>query len=121
MIFIVDDDAGVRDSLRLLLESEGFAAREFASARQFLENARTDHRGCLLVDVQMPGMSGIELLEHLRRSGDTLPAIVISGHVDQVTRQRAHAAGAIAVIEKPYQSEELLDFIRRAFDGAGAA
>jgi len=113
MIFILDDDAGVRDSLRLLLECEGLETREFASCREFLDadGAESD---CLILDVHLPGMSGIELLETMRRRGDMLPVIVISGRIDAMTRNRARAAGALAVVEKPYQVEEVLDLVRRA-------
>ena len=113
MIFILDDDAGVRDSLRLLLECEGLETREFASCREFLDadGAESD---CLILDVHLPGMSGIKLLETMRRRGDMLPVIVISGRIDAMTRNRARAAGALAVVEKPYQVEEVLDLVRRA-------
>ena len=113
MIFILDDDTGVRDSLRLLLECEGLETREFASCREFLD-ADGAEGDCLILDVHLPGMSGIELLETMRRRGDMLPVIVISGRIDAMTRNRARAAGALAVVEKPYQVEEVLDLVRRA-------
>jgi two-component system response regulator FixJ len=113
MIFILDDDAGVRDSLRLLLECEGLETREFASCREFLDADGAEGE-CLILDVHLPGMSGIELLETMRRRGDMLPVIVISGRIDAMTRNRARAAGALAVVEKPYQVEEVLDLVRRA-------
>src|SRR5271169_4845015 len=116
MIFIVDDDVGVLDSLRLLLECEGFDAREFASCEEFLNTGGADEGDCLILDVHMPGMSGIELLETMRRRGDMLPPIVISGRIDATTRNRARAAGALAVVEKPYQVEEVLDLLRLAMD-----
>ena len=114
MIFIVDDDAGVRDSLRLLLECEGLEARDFASCREFLDAGGAGQGDCLILDVHMPGMSGIELLETIRRRGDTLPIIVISGRIDITTRNRARAAGTIGVVEKPYQVEEVLHLVRLA-------
>jgi FixJ family two-component response regulator len=114
MIFIVDDDAGVRDSLGSLLECEGFEAQGFASCREFLNTDRTDEGNCLIVDVHMPEMSGIELLETMQRDGDMLPVIVLSGRVDTATRNRARAAGALAVVEKPHQADEVLDLVRRA-------
>jgi FixJ family two-component response regulator len=106
----------VRDSLRLLLECEGFDAREFASCREFLADGRTSNGDCLILDVHMPGMSGIELLESMRRRGDMLPAIVISGRTDTMTTNRARAAGAFAIVDKPYHPEELLCLVHRALD-----
>ena len=116
MIFIIDDDGGARDSLRLLLECDGFEAREFASCEAFLDAGGAADGDCLILDVHMPGMSGIELLETMRRRGDMLPAIVISGRIDAGTTNRARAAGALAIVEKPYQPEELLCLVRRALD-----
>ena len=112
MISIVDDDAAVRDSLRFLLECEGYETREFASAREFLPADRAADGDCLILDVHMPGMSGIELLETMRRQGDMRPVIVISGLTDAFMRKRAHAAGALAVIDKPYHVEEVLKLVR---------
>lgn len=114
MIFIVDDDEGVRDSLRLLLECEGLEAHEFASCRQFLDAVGPGDGDCLIVDVHMPGMSGLELLECMRRRGNRLPVIAISGRSDAATRNRARAAGALAVVEKPYQPNEILNLVRLA-------
>jgi FixJ family two-component response regulator len=114
MIFIVDDDAGVRDSLRLLLECEGFEAREFASCREFLNADWADEGDCLILDVHMPGMSGIELLEAMRRNRAMLPVIILSGRIDAVTRNRARAAGVLAIVEKPHQADEVLNLVRLA-------
>src|SRR5271169_484149 len=100
MIFVVDDDGGVRDSLRLLLECEGLEAREFASCEAFLNAGGAGVGDCLILDVHMPGMSGIELLETMRRRGDMLPVILISGRTDTTTRKRARVAGALAIVEK---------------------
>jgi two-component system response regulator FixJ len=114
MILIVDDDAAVRDSLRSLLQCKGYETREFASGREFLAAGGAGEGDCLILDVNMPGISGIELLETLRRRGDLHPVIFISGHADSWTRKRAHAAGALAIIEKPYQIEEFLELVREA-------
>src|SRR6516164_3600557 len=105
MIFIIDDDDGVRDSLRLLLECEGFEVREFASCRKFLATVRSGDGDCLILDLHMPEMGGIELLEGMRRRGDRLPVILITGRLDPKTRERARAAGALAVVEKPYKAQ----------------
>jgi two-component system, LuxR family, response regulator FixJ len=117
MILIVDDDAAVRDSLRCLLECEGYETREFASGREYLSAGGAGVGDCLILDVNMPGMGGIELLETMRRRGDLHPVIVISGHADSWTRKRAHAAGALAIIDKPYQVEEFLELVRTASGG----
>ena len=114
MIFIVDDDPGVRDSLRLLLECEGLEAREFASCREFLGADWAAEGNCLIVDVHMPGISGIELLETMRRDGAMLPVIVLSGRIDAAIRNRARAAGVLAVVEKPHQADEVLNLVRIA-------
>ena len=113
MIFILNDDDGVRDSLRLLLECEGFEAREFASCREFLDACRRNG-DCLILDLHMPEMSGIDLPEAMRRRGDRLPVILITGHLDAMIRERARAAGALAVVEKPYKAVEILNLIRHA-------
>jgi two-component system response regulator FixJ len=116
MIFIVDDDDATRDSLRLLLECEGFEAREFASGRQFLDAGPLGDGDCLILDVHMPGISGLELIESMRRQGILFPVIVISGWFDAATRNRARAAGAFALVDKPYQADEILNLVRLASD-----
>jgi two-component system, LuxR family, response regulator FixJ len=114
MIFIVDDDHATRDSLRLLLETEGFEAKEFAGGRPFLDGVRPVDGDCLILDLHMPGMSGLEVLEELRRRGDRLPVIIVSGHLDGTSRTRALVGGALAVIEKPHKADELLALLRTA-------
>ena len=114
MIFIIDDDGGARDSLRLLLECDGFEAREFSSCEAFLDAGGAADGDCLILDVHMPGMSGVELLETMRRGDSTLPVIVISGRMDAAIRKRALAAGALAVVEKPYRATEVIDLVRLA-------
>ena len=102
----------------------GFCSHARASTRknshragEFLANGRGAGEGdCLILDVHMPGMSGIELLETMRRRGHLLPTIVISGRTDAMTTNRARAAGVLAIVEKPYQPEELLCLVRRALD-----
>jgi FixJ family two-component response regulator len=111
MILILDDDDAVRDSLRLLLECAGFEARELASCREFLNAGQCDG-DCLILDLHMPEMSGIELLEAMRRRGDILPVILITGRLEAMIRERARAAGALAVVEKPYKPGEILNLIR---------
>jgi two-component system, LuxR family, response regulator FixJ len=114
MIFIIDDDDATRDSLRLLIEVEGFDAREFADGRAFLEQVRPVPGDCLLLDLQMPGMNGLEVLEELRRRGDGLSVIIVTALSDAATRGQALASGALAVIEKPAKAAELLALVRAA-------
>src|SRR5271166_3321644 len=108
MIFIVDDDAATRDSLRLLLDAEGFDAREFAAGRLFLNGVRPADGDCLILDLNMPGMNGFDVLAELRRRGAGLPVIIVTAHADAATRSRAAAGGALAVLEKPHRASDLL-------------
>ncbi|MBV8166544.1 MAG: response regulator transcription factor, partial [Alphaproteobacteria bacterium] len=124
MIFVVDDDEAVRDSLKILLETEGYRATAFESAVAFLDGWREGMRGCLLADVRMPDMTGLELQEVVieRRLG--LPVIIITGHGDVPMAVRAMKAGAVDFIEKPFSDTTILDSVRRAMEAsahAGAA
>ena len=114
VVFIVDDDAGVRAAVRSVLEEAGRAVEDFASCEAFLEGYRPGSRACLLIDAYLPGMSGLELLQRLRRDGDRLPAIMITGNSDVAMAVRAMRAGASDFIEKPVGSRELLASIERA-------
>jgi len=116
MIYIVDDDSAIRDSLRLLLECAGLEAREFASGRQFLEARRADDEECLILDIHMPGMGGLELLESLRERGDRVPVILITGHPTGANHNRARSAGVLAILEKPFKPTEILGLIHRALE-----
>ncbi len=114
-IFIVDDDEAVRDSLELLLRSSGFdAIVAYASARDFLAKAAPMPGECLLLDVRMPDMDGLELQEELNRRGVKLPVIIMTGHGDVPIAVRAMKAGAMDFIEKPFSDELLVDCVRRA-------
>src|ERR1700744_5633982 len=112
-IFIVDDDADIRDSMRLLLESADFHVQVYASARRFLADGNFTG-GCLIADIRMPEMSGLELQEEIVRRGIVLPVIIITGHGDVPLAVRAMKAGAIDFIEKPFDDEQMLGSIRRA-------
>lgn len=118
MIFIVDDDEAVRHSLTLLLASEGLEAREFGSAREFLAACRPSQADKLIVDVDMPGMNGIELLQRLRADGAAPRTVVITGKPSSFVRQQALAAGAMAFLEKPVNADQLVSLVR---DGEAAA
>jgi RNA polymerase sigma factor (sigma-70 family) len=113
-VFVVDDDQAMRNSLKWLIESVGVSVESFASADDFLAHFQPGRAGCLVLDVRMPGMSGLELLEHLARSNMHIPAVIITGHGDVPMAVRAMKSGAVDFIEKPFNDEVLLDAIRRA-------
>jgi RNA polymerase sigma factor (sigma-70 family) len=114
VVFVVDDDQAMRNSLKWLIESVGVQVESFASADEFLAQYQPGRAGCLVLDVRMPGMSGLELLEHLAQRNMHIPAVVITGHGDVPMEVRAMKSGAIDFIEKPFNDEALLDAIRRA-------
>lgn len=113
-IYIVDDDEALRDSLVWLLESSGQRVRAFESAEEFLAAYQPAMTGCLVLDVRMPGMSGIELQERLTLQRIRVPIIFITGHGDVQMAVRAVQAGAFDFIEKPFNDQDLLDRIQRA-------
>lgn len=115
-IFVVDDDAAVRDSLRALLESAAFRVEDFSSAAAFLGSSAPDRPGCLVVDIRMPDMDGLELQEELVRRRIELPVIVMTGHADVPLAVRAMKAGAVDFIEKPFKDEVLLNDVARALE-----
>ena len=117
-VFIVDDDEAVRESLQALVETEGYAVRSFDSARGFLDGFASPDIGCLVVDVRMPDMGGLELQAELVARGTGLPVIVVTGHGDVPLAVQAMKAGAVDFIEKPYNDQQLLDTIARALDMA---
>ena len=118
MVFIVDDDEAVRESLQALVETEGYAVQAFDSARGFLEGFSLPGVGCLIVDVRMPDMGGLELQAELVAREASLPVIVVTGHGDVPLAVQAMKAGAIDFIEKPYNDQQLLDTIARALEMA---
>lgn len=113
-ISIVDDDASVRDAIRGLLRSAGFDAEVFASAEEFLRSGRLHGTTCLVLDVRMPGMSGIELQERLIASGHLIPIVFITAHADEDERARALDRGAVDCLQKPFSDDALLDAIAKA-------
>jgi FixJ family two-component response regulator len=118
-VAIVEDDEAVRDSLKLLLEAHGLQVDAYGSAREFLAERERHLAGCLLLDIHMSGMSGLELLRHLRSGADEIPAIVISGRADADLRRQALQAGALAVCEKPVDNVFLLGLIDGIASGRG--
>lgn len=121
MISIVDDDSATRESLRLLLDCVGLEARDFPSSNAFLEARQSAGEDCLVLDLHMPGMSGLDLLEELRRRGDQIPVIVVTGRPSAATTARAQAAGALAVLEKPFKAAEIIELVRNALRNRGSA
>ena len=113
-VFVVDDDPAMRDSLRWLFESVGLAVETFATAEAFLDGCDPTRPGCLLLDVRMPGMSGLNLQDELAARHFTLPTIIITGYAEVATAVRALKTGAIDFIEKPFSDELLLERIQQA-------
>lgn len=108
VVYIVDDDGAVRDALAMLVESVGFKARVFASASEFLAQCDRSSIGCLLLDLRMPGMSGLECQERLNEHGIDLPVIFLTGHADVPSAVRALKGGAVDYLEKPLNDPQLL-------------
>lgn len=115
-VYIVDDDAAVRESLSLLLGLRGLRTRAFASAAAFLEACRPEWSGCLLLDLKMPGMGGLELQGELQARGLALPVIVVTAHGDVASARAAFKAGAVDFVEKPIDDEALLHIVRAALE-----
>jgi len=116
VIFVVDDDPSIRKALKRLFQAEGFCVEEFASAQEFLDRKRVDELGCLVLDVRMPGMTGIALQEAIIAAGSSIPIVFLTGHGDVPTSVRAMKAGAVDFIEKPFDSQVLLDTVRKAIE-----
>jgi two-component system response regulator FixJ len=121
VVCIVDDDEAMRDALRTLIRSVGIGTREYASAEQFLEDHDNDQPGCLILDVRMPGMSGLDLQDALVVRNINLPVIVITGHADIPMAVRAMRAGAVDFLEKPFREQDLLQRIKQAIEQDAAA
>jgi RNA polymerase sigma factor (sigma-70 family) len=113
-VFVVDDDQAMRNSLKWLIESVGVQVESFASADEFLRHYQPGRPGCLVADVRMPGMSGLDLQDYLVEHSIRIPVVIITGHGDVPMAVRAMKAGAVDFIEKPFNDEALLDAIRRA-------
>lgn len=115
-VFVVDDDEAMRDSIVCLLESENLPCRMFGDAGAFLEFCEPGQPGCLLLDIRMPGMSGMELLAHLKANGFLLPVIIITGHGDVPLAVRALKSGAFDFVQKPFGAQDLLDKVHAALE-----
>ncbi len=115
-VFVVDDDVAVRTSLALLIRSMGLTVEAFDSAHAFLSVCDPERSGCLVLDIRMPGMSGLEMQEELVRRAIGLPVIFITGHGDVSMAVRAMKLGAVDFIEKPFNDQHLLDHINQALE-----
>lgn len=113
-VFIVDDDQAVRDSLSMLVETVELRPQTFGNAQEFLDSYDRSQAGCLVVDVRMPGMNGLELQSRLAVEGIDIPVVIITGHGDVFMAVQALKAGAVDFIEKPFRDQELLNSIQRA-------
>lgn len=116
-VFIVDDDASVRDALSLLLSLRGHACATFASAEDLLAALQPSWRGCVVADIRMPGLSGLELQAALRERGIALPVIVITAHGSVAAARQAFLADAVDFLEKPFDGEQLLRAVEQALAG----
>lgn len=120
VIHVVDDDAAMRDSLAFLLDVNGFQPQTYESANAFLSAAATGAASCVISDIRMPGLSGIELVRALKSRGEACPVILITGHGDVALAVEAMKAGAVDFIEKPFDDAALLSAIRAALDTRAA-
>jgi FixJ family two-component response regulator len=115
-VFVVDDDPAALDSLVMLLRTDGLNPSGFSSAHAFLDSLTAESRGCIISDVRMPGMDGVQLIKTLRAMKNILPVIVITGHADVTVAVQAMKAGAAEFVQKPYESELILRLVRACLE-----
>lgn len=120
IVFVVDDDEAVRDSVQLLLETEGYRAVSLASAQALLDRLAPAESGCVIADVRMPDMTGLELQDRLSERRANLPVIIVTGHADVPMAVRAMKAGAVDFIEKPFAHAAIIAAVERALGGRAA-
>ena len=116
LVVIVDDDELIRDSLNGLMKAAGFPALTFPSAEDFLNSGEQEHTACLIADIRMPGMSGLELQSRLSRDNLRIPIIFITAQGDEKMRMQALRAGAVEFLAKPFDDDTLLDSVRAALN-----
>ncbi len=116
LVAIVDDDESIRNALVGLMKAAGFSARAFASAGEFLNSPERENTACLIADIRMPGMSGLELQAKLNSNYHRIPIIFITAHGDERMRMQALRAGAVEFLTKPFDDEALIDSVRAALD-----
>ena len=117
LVAIVDDDRSVQSALKDLMESAGLSAQCFGSAEAFLESDQSNQIACIVADIRMPGMSGLELQAKLKAEGSRIPMIFITAHDDAKLRMQATKAGAVEFLSKPFDDEVLLEKVRAALKG----
>ena len=115
---IVDDDQSIRDATSNLLQAAGFSTATFADAESFLRSAGEPRAACLVADMRMPGLSGLQLHQHLVASGAPIPTVLITAYPSDATRLRAREAGIVCCLAKPFAPDELLECVRRALAAA---
>ncbi|HKU53759.1 MAG TPA: response regulator [Rhizomicrobium sp.] len=118
IVCVVDDDEAVRDSTQMLLGIHGFKVRSYARARDFLAEFTAADTGCLILDIHMPEMTGVELLTLLRARGVATPAIIVSGQVDPAVGEILTRSGALAILSKPVNQDELMGYVEQALTSA---
>ncbi len=116
-IFIVDDDEAVRDALRALFEAHGYCVHDFASGTEFLRHCQPAMSGCVLLDVNLPGLDGFEVLKVLMDRGSTVPVIIMTARTDSRTSAHAIAAGATGFVQKPFITGQLVGMVQGALSG----
>jgi FixJ family two-component response regulator len=121
VVFVVDDDAPMRESLKNLIRSVGLRVELFASAQEFLRSKRPDQPSCLVLDVRLPGLSGLDLQRRTGDAGIEIPIVFITGHGDIPMSVRAMKAGAVEFLTKPFRDQDLLDAIQQALERDGKA
>ena len=116
IVFIIDDDAGVRASIQGLLKSVGLRSESFANPHEFLRSPRSEGPSCLVLDVRLPGVSGLDVQHHLAEAGVHVPVIFLTGHGDIPMSVKAMKSGAVEFLTKPFREQDLLDAIQQALD-----
>jgi FixJ family two-component response regulator len=119
IVAVVDDDESLRRSLKNLLGSVGFRVETFASAEAFLRSSHHEQTACLVLDLRMPGMNGLDLLRYLSSGGIRIPTVILTAHGDDEARQRSLDAGAVAFLSKPFNGNALLEAVRTALNRHG--
>jgi len=120
-VFIVDDDLSMQRALSLLLKSAGFASRSFTSGDEFLANVGGDTEGCLILDIRMPGLSGLDVFERLMNEGSPLSVIFVTAYDESGRRDEALKAGAVAFLQKPFDDRDLLEALDVGFERSNSS